>query len=65
MAVMAADVDAAVAVKERLEALAGEVLAEAMNRPAQVVNGGLYLRGLWSRVSVSRLSRWSSDWVGR
>jgi SRSO17 transposase len=33
-------------VKERLEAFAGEVLAEAMNRPVQLVNGGLYLRGL-------------------
>ena len=31
---------------ERLEAFAGEVLAEAMNRPVQQVNGGLYLRGL-------------------
>ena len=29
-----------------LEAFAGEVLAEAMNRPVQRVNGGLYLRGL-------------------
>jgi len=29
-----------------LEAFAGEVLAEAMNRPAQRVNGGLYVRGL-------------------
>jgi SRSO17 transposase len=46
MAVMAADADAPVAVRERLEAYAGEVLAEAMNRPAQRVNGGLYLRGL-------------------
>jgi SRSO17 transposase len=34
------------AVRERLEAFAGEVLAQAMNRPVQVVNGGLYLRGL-------------------
>ena len=34
------------AVRERLEAFAGEVLAEAMNRPVQLVNGGLYLRGL-------------------
>ena len=34
------------AVRARLEAFAGEVLAEAMNRPVQVVNGGLYLRGL-------------------
>ena len=46
MAVMAVDADAPVAVKERLEAFAGEVLAEAMNRPVQLVNGGLYLRGL-------------------
>jgi len=46
MAVMAVDVDAAVAVKERLEAFADEVLAEAMNRPVQLVNGSLYLRGL-------------------
>ena len=47
MAVMvAADVDAVVVVKRRLEAFAGEVLAEAMNRPVQMVNGGLYLRGL-------------------
>ena len=44
--VAAADLDAPVAVKTRLEAFAGEVLAEAMNRPAQLVNGGLYLRGL-------------------
>jgi SRSO17 transposase len=46
MAVMAVDVDAPVAVKERLEEFAGEVLVEAMNRPAQLVNGSLYLRGL-------------------
>ena len=46
MAVMAVDADAPVAVKERLEAFAGEVLAAAMNRPVQRVNGGLYLRGL-------------------
>src|ERR1035437_3144108 len=46
MAVMAVDGDAPVAVRERLEAFAGEVLAEAMNRPVQLVNGGLYLRGL-------------------
>ena len=39
-------VDAPAAVRERLEAFAGEVLAEAMNRPVQRVNGGLYLRGL-------------------
>jgi SRSO17 transposase len=47
MAVMAtADMDAPAEVKERLEEFAGEVLAEAMNRPVQVVNGGRYLRGL-------------------
>ena len=46
MAVMAVDAGAAAAVKERLEAFAGEVLSAAMNRPAQRVNGGLYLRGL-------------------
>src|SRR5450755_294108 len=34
------------AVVERLEAFAAGVLAEAMNRPVQLVNGGLYLRGL-------------------
>lgn len=42
----AARVDGATAVKERLEQFGREVLAEAMNRPAQMVNGGLYLRGL-------------------
>ncbi len=46
MAVMAVDAGAPVAVKERLEAFAGEVLAAAMNRPVQRANGGLYLRGL-------------------
>src|SRR4051794_29136739 len=46
MAVMAVDADAPVAGKERLEAFAGGVLAAAMNRPVQLVNGGLYLRGL-------------------
>ncbi len=47
MAVMAAaDVGGAVAVRERLEAFGAGVLAEAMNRPVQAVNGGLYLRGL-------------------
>ena len=40
------DVDAPSVVRERLEAFAGEVLAEAMSRPVQRVNGGLYLRGL-------------------
>ena len=33
-------------VKERLEAFGAEVLAEAANRPVQLANGGLYLRGL-------------------
>jgi SRSO17 transposase len=46
MAVMTVDVDSPVAVKGRLEAFAGEVLAEAMNRPVQRLNGSLYLRGL-------------------
>src|SRR5271155_273284 len=46
MAVMAVDVDAPVAVKERLERFAVEMLAPAMNRPVQLVNGALYLRGL-------------------
>jgi SRSO17 transposase len=46
MAVMAVDAGAPVAVKGRLEAFAGEVLAAAMNRPVQLVNCGLYLRGL-------------------
>ena len=40
------DVDRPSVVRERLEAFAVEVLAEAMNRPVQRVNGGLYLRGL-------------------
>jgi SRSO17 transposase len=46
MAVMAVDAQAPAAVKERLEAFAGEVLAAAMNRPVQRLNGALYLRGL-------------------
>ena len=47
MAAMAAvDVDGPVGVNERLESFATEVLAEAMNRPVQKANGGLYLRGL-------------------
>jgi SRSO17 transposase len=40
------EVDPPSVVRERLEAFAGEVLAEAMNRPVQLINGGLYLRGL-------------------
>jgi SRSO17 transposase len=46
MASMTVDMGAPAVVEERLEAFAGEVLAEAMNRPVQLVNGGLYLRGL-------------------
>ncbi len=45
MAVMAAadvEVDRPVAVRERLEAFGVGVLADAMNRPAQMVNGGFY-----------------------
>ncbi len=40
------DADPPSVVRVRLEAFAGEVLGEAMNRPVQLVNGGLYLRGL-------------------
>lgn len=39
-------VDAASVVADRLEAFAVEVLASAMNRPVQMVNGEAYLRGL-------------------
>ena len=46
MAAMAVDADAPAAVRERLEAFAGEVLSAAMNRPVQRINGGRYLRGL-------------------
>jgi SRSO17 transposase len=47
MAVVAqTDVDGPVVVAERLEAFGIDVLAEAMNRPVQVFNGGVYLRGL-------------------
>jgi SRSO17 transposase len=42
----AARADSAAAVRERLEEFGAEVLAEATNRPAQMANGGLYLRGL-------------------
>jgi hypothetical protein len=47
MAVLAVDAGVSAAVKERLEAFAGEVLAAAMNRPVQRVNGALYVRGLF------------------
>jgi SRSO17 transposase len=47
MATMAAvKGDGAAAVRERLEEFAAGVLAEAMNRPVQMANGALYLRGL-------------------
>ncbi len=46
MAVVEATVDGPVAVRERLEAFADEVLTKAVNRPVQLVNGRLYLRGL-------------------
>ncbi len=39
-------VDGPSVVRKRLEVFAGEVLAAAVNRPVQLVNGGLYLRGL-------------------
>ena len=39
-------VDGPSVVRARLEVFAGEVLAGAVNRPVQLVNGGLYLRGL-------------------
>lgn len=42
----AARVDSPAEVKERLEEFGREVLAEAMNRPVQLANGGLYLRGV-------------------
>lgn len=42
----ATQADGPEAVKERLEAFGVEVLAEATNRPVQLANGGLYLRGL-------------------
>jgi SRSO17 transposase len=38
--------DPPLAVRERAEAFTAEVLAEAINRPVQMVNGGLYVRGL-------------------
>jgi SRSO17 transposase len=47
MAVMVArDLEGPAAVRERLEAFGAEVLAGAVNRPVQLVNGGVYLRGL-------------------
>jgi len=40
------ELDPPSAVVARLEAFAAEVLTDAMNRPVQIVNGGVYLRGL-------------------
>ena len=49
------EVDPPLAVRERLEGFAGEVLAEAMNRPVQLVNGGFDLAGCSSRVLAKSL----------
>jgi len=45
-ATAAVDINRPTAVKARLEAFAAEVLGAAMNRPVQMQNGTLYLRGL-------------------
>ena len=42
----AAAADGLEAVKARLEDFGRDVMAGAVNRPVQAVNGGLYLRGL-------------------
>ncbi len=47
----------ATAVRERLEEFGAEVLAEAINRPAQMANVSLYLRGLLE-ASASRSNHW-------
>ena len=63
MAVMTAGVDeervldAPLVVRERLEAFGVGVLADAMNRPVQVRNGGLYLRGLLERGARKSLDK--------
>lgn len=46
MATMEVTVDGPAVVRERLEVFADEVLGAAVNRPVQLVNGRLYLRGL-------------------
>jgi len=46
MAMVTVEDVGAVEVKERLQAFADSVLAAAMNRPVQLLNGGVYLRGL-------------------
>jgi SRSO17 transposase len=45
-AMMGMAVDGPVVVRERLEVFADEVLTEAVNRPVQLDNGRVYLRGL-------------------
>ena len=45
-AMMEMAVDGPVVVRERLELFADEVLTEAVNRPVQLDNGRVYLRGL-------------------
>ena len=51
------DVDPPSVVRERLEEFAFEVLAEVMNRPVQVRNGGLYLRGVSPHCDGERRAR--------
>jgi SRSO17 transposase len=54
-------VDGPVVVRERLEAFANEVLGAAVNRPVQLVNGRLYLRGLLedgARKSLEPMVAW-------
>jgi SRSO17 transposase len=46
MAVIEVGVESAATVRDRLEEFGRGVLAEAVNRPAQMANGSLYLRGL-------------------
>jgi hypothetical protein len=46
VAVAVADVDGLGVVGGRLGAFAADVLAGAMNRPVQLVNGGLYFAGI-------------------
>jgi SRSO17 transposase len=58
VAVAEAVVDGPAVVRERLEGFAREVLGVAVNRQVQLVNGGMYLRGLiedGSRKSLERM----------
>ena len=52
------DVDPPLVGRERLEAVAVEVVAEAMNRPVQQVDGGSYLRGLIEDGARKSLEAW-------